>query len=143
MAEVVRNAQQEFWRPPMVASEPRPGMVEVCDGCGAEFMVGARFCHICGTSRAQTGPEAARWTRFVEFHTIERALGLSPASLLAFGVGLVCVLIAAIGLNLRYSIQTFSDFQAVQYYRIQWLLGAVAAFVAGILLKKKTPDPKP
>jgi len=28
------------------------------------------------------------------------------------------------------------DWQAVQLWRIEWLLGAVAAFVAGCLLKK-------
>jgi len=27
------------------------------------------------------------------------------------------------------------DFQAVQYWRMEWLLGGVAAFIAGILLK--------
>jgi len=33
MADVVHDAQHEFWRPPVVAAEvARPGMVEVCDG---------------------------------------------------------------------------------------------------------------
>ena len=47
---------------------------------------------------------------------------------------------AAVGMI--YSVQTFNDFHAVQLYRMQWLLGAIAAFVAGVLLKK-TPSAKP
>ena len=44
MSEVVREAQQEFWRPPAVQVEAaRPGMVEVCSGCATEFMVGSLF----------------------------------------------------------------------------------------------------
>ena len=42
MSEVAHNAQHEFWRPP--AAQPGaagPNMVEACDGCGTEFMVGA------------------------------------------------------------------------------------------------------
>ena len=52
MADVVHDAQHEFWRPPVVSAEvARPGMVEVCDGCATEFMVGSLFCHVCGASR--------------------------------------------------------------------------------------------
>jgi hypothetical protein len=32
--------------------------------------------------------------------------------------------------------KTFVDWQAIQFYRAEWLLAATAAFVAGILLKK-------
>jgi len=35
-----------------------------------------------------------------------------------------------------YPIDNLGDFQAIQLWRIEWLLAAVAAFVAGILLKK-------
>jgi hypothetical protein len=31
---------------------------------------------------------------------------------------------------------TVLDWQAVQIWRVEWLLGAAAAFLAGILLKK-------
>jgi len=49
---------------------------------------------------------------------------------------------AGIAVGFIYSVQTFNDFQAVQLYRMQWLLGAIAAFAAGLLLKK-TPSSKP
>jgi hypothetical protein len=32
--------------------------------------------------------------------------------------------------------KTFVDWQAIQFYRAEWLLAATASFVAGILLKK-------
>jgi cytosine/uracil/thiamine/allantoin permease len=48
---------------------------------------------------------------------------------------------AAFAVGMIYSVQTFNDFQAVQLYRMQWLLGSIAAFAAGLLLKK-TPDAK-
>ena len=123
-------------------------MVEACDRCGTEFMVGARFCHICGTVRQpQTGPlYPPSWTRHLEFQNImhglaniTNGLGLSKASLIAFAVGAAAILGAVVvGF---YSVQNLNDFWAVQLYRIQWLLAAVAASVAGILLKK-TPSTK-
>jgi hypothetical protein len=41
-----------------------------------------------------------------------------------------------------YSIQNLADFEAVQLWRMQWLLAAIAAFVAGVLLKHKAPQVK-
>ena len=48
--------------------------------------------------------------------------------------GVLCVL-AAIGTGLIYTASTTLDWQAVQVWRIEWLLAAVVAFLAGILLK--------
>jgi len=140
MADVVHDAQHEFWRPPVAGTETT-GMVEVCDGCATEFMVGSLFCHVCGAAREARPSATAHWTLYLEFHNIKRALGLSTASLVAFLVGMVCLIMAAVAVGLIYSVQTFNDFQAVQLYRMQWLLGAIAAFAAGLLLKK-SPDPK-
>jgi hypothetical protein len=137
MSDVVHDAQHEFWRPPAGQSATvKPGMVEACDGCGTEFMVGALFCHVCGASRAAQSSPPVRWTLYLEFHHIKRALGLSTAALIAFLAGMACLFMAAIAVSMIYSVQTFNDFQAVQFYRIEWLLGAVAAFAAGLLLRK-------
>ncbi len=141
MADVVHDAQHEFWRPPVAATEATTGLVEVCDGCATEFMVGSLFCHVCGAAREARPSATAHWTLYLEFHNIKRALGLSTASLVAFLVGMVCLIMAGIAVGMIYSVQTFNDFQAVQLYRMQWLLGAIAAFAAGMLLKK-SPDPK-
>ena len=135
MSEAVHNTQHDFWRPPVTPTSTT--MAEVCDGCGTEFMVGAAFCHVCGHPRqAQPVPIAQHgWARYLEFQFIKQGLGLSTGSLIAFLVGIGC-LMAVVCVGVIYTMQTFADFQAVQYYRMQWLLAAIAAFVAGMLLKK-------
>ena len=143
MSDVVREVQHEFWRPPVAPAESaRPGMVEVCDGCATEFMVGSLFCHVCGASRSTHPATVSDWTHYLEFHNLKRAMGLSTASLIAFFAGMVCVVMAGVAVGMIYSVQTFNDFHALQLYRMQWLLGAIAAFAAGLLLKK-APDAKP
>ena len=52
MAELVHDAQHEFWRPPIAQHEvAAPAMLEACDSCGTEFILSARFCHACGAAR--------------------------------------------------------------------------------------------
>lgn len=144
MSQVVDNAPQEFWRPPVVQPEAAlPAMAEVCDGCETEFMVGAKFCHVCGAARQlKASPFPGHtWTRtlellhVLEFHNVKEWLGLPLASLIAFFAGLGC-LMAALAVGVIYSVQNLADFQAIQSWRTQWLLAALVAFVAGILLKQ-------
>jgi hypothetical protein len=78
------------------------------------------------------------WMRHLHFHEIKSRLGLSTASLIAFVVGLSCV--AGALLVGVYSVKTWNDFQAIQYYRVECLLAATASFVAGILLKRPSQD---
>jgi hypothetical protein len=159
MSEVAQNAERDFWRPPVVtppaALEPAtpPNLIDVCDGCETEFIPGSRFCHVCGANRSQTiasgvlqnwAGQALRGVRHLEFHNIEQwivntrqRLGLPTMSLAAFAVGLGCLLFA-IGVGLFFSVRTTLDWEAVQVWRIQWLLGASASFLAGILLKKSS-----
>jgi len=180
MAEVVHEVQRGFWKPatvlePAVQSPLQPAvpeMAEVCDECGTEFMIGARFCHTCGSRRAKLanaasddaaviagwwshGVEVMRswlemlqrrtqaawrefslpaWVQYVRFHEIKRRIGLPTAPLIAFVIGLGCVA-AAVAVSLFYHPSNLAEFQAIQMWRIQWLLAATASFVAGILLK--------
>lgn len=74
------------------------------------------------------------WLQYLHFHEIKRRAGLSSASFIAFVIGLGCVAGALlVGL---LTAKTLVDWQAIQFYRAEWLLAATAAFVAGILLKK-------
>lgn len=75
------------------------------------------------------------WMRYLHFHEIKRWVGLPTASLIAFIVGLGCVT-GAICVSLFFKASNLGEFQAIQMWRIEWLLGATASFVAGILLKK-------
>ena len=181
MADVVHEAQQEFWRPPSVLCPPTTAdfpsaaqleMAEACGSCGTEFMIGARFCHTCGLRRPQlvkaldthdttdaavlaqvwarnvawvrTGTSwiesscreipIPEWLRYLHFHEIKRWVGLPTAALIAFMVGLGCVT-GAISVGLFYKASNLAEFQAIQMWRIEWLLAATASFVAGILLK--------
>jgi len=74
------------------------------------------------------------WLRYLHFHEIKSWLGLPTASLIAFVVGVGCVAGALlVGL---LTAKTYVDWQAIQFYRAEWLLAATASFVAAILLKK-------
>ena len=144
MAEAAHSAQHEFWRPPVPAATRtvgHPEMVEACDRCGTEFIVDSRFCHACGAGRSDLHPTlTARLQEkvsYAQFVSIGASLGLTTAAFIAFGIGVVCLL-SALSVGLIFSARTMLDWQAVQLWRIEWLLGAVAAFVAGCLLKKKS-----
>jgi len=78
------------------------------------------------------------WLRYLHFHEIQGWVGLSTGSLIAFVIGLGCVAGALLAGLL--TAKTLVDWQAIQFYRAEWLLAATAAFVAGILLKKSSGD---
>jgi hypothetical protein len=52
-----------------------------------------------------------------------------------FILGIVCLVIAS-GIGILYKPETLVQWQAMQFWRVEWLLGAIAAMLAGILLKK-------
>jgi cytosine/uracil/thiamine/allantoin permease len=56
-------------------------------------------------------------------------------AVIAFLVGLLCA-VGALAVSVFFSVRTVLDWQAIQLWRIEWLLAAVAAFLAGCLLKK-------
>src|SRR5258708_39957851 len=103
MAELAQSAQHEFWRPPMsaaIAASGQTDMVEACNRCGTEFIVGALFCHTCGAGRAGTHSSAAARLRegvYVAQIFGER-LGLSTGAFIAFAIG-VCVLVGALAVG--------------------------------------------
>jgi len=152
MSDTVQDAGRDFWRAPLAtpASESESSasqtLVEACDHCGTEFIVGAGFCHVCGASRGGLTPSVSpswiryltvvfAWTRYLQFHYIKQRLGLPTAALVSLLIGVGCALVAAM-VGIVFSANTVLDWQAVQLWRIQWLLAAVAAFLAGILLKR-------
>ncbi len=78
--------------------------------------------------------EFPSWLHYLHFHEIKSWIGLSTASLIAFVIGIGCIAGALlVGL---LTAKNFVDWQAIQFYRVEWLLAATASFVAGILLKK-------
>jgi hypothetical protein len=139
MEQLAEKVPQEYWRPVVAGGKREVSAIrtqaEACEGCGTEFVVGARFCHVCGGGRQTTHAGTQRWLEAIEFEHIRQALGLSNASLVALIFGMAAVL-AAVSVGFIYSANTLVDWQAVQTWRMEWMLAAVVAFVAGILLKK-------
>ncbi|HEX4488096.1 MAG TPA: hypothetical protein VH088_17595 [Terriglobales bacterium] len=140
MEQATHKIEQEYWRPVLAHGKremPFDGRAraEVCESCSSEFVVGARFCHVCGGDRQAAAATSNPIAEILDFDRIRHALGLSVASLVAFIFGMASV-IAAFTVGFIYSANTLADWQAVQTWRIEWMLAAVVAFVAGILLKK-------
>ncbi len=140
MSEEARNLTQEYWRPVQAPRMEMRGMEAetLCSACGSEFAMGARFCHVCGNERE---PEmrvarASRLTSILDFDQLCERLNLTAAAFVLMVIGAGCVL-GALLVGLVYTANTVLDWQAVQVWRIQWMLGALVAFVGAILLNKK------
>jgi hypothetical protein len=138
MAEVAQDVQHNFWRPPKATPEagPQLQLVETCDRCATEFIVSSRFCHNCGATRLESGGAIRLQQKTVTFRLVGlgKRLGLSTGAFVAFLFGIACM-IGAAAIGFVFSARTLLDWQAVQLWRIELLLGAVAAFVAGCLLR--------
>ena len=138
------QTSQEYWRPsnPNVA-RLIPEVRGICWRCGMDYSPGARFCSSCGGAREALSAKpipirpSSTPTTVKEPSKIWQA-GLSFSSFACLAVALVLAL-AALLTGVIYRQDTLVDWQAVQTWRIEWLLGAVVVLLAGILLKRK-PD---
>ena len=131
----------EFWRPPLESrlETTATSESESCWRCGTEFVAGSRFCHVCGAERQPDFAKGRfRWAQFLDIRRMQERLGLPVTSMVALIIGIICTL-AAVGTGLVYTASTVLDWQAVQVWRIEWLLAAVVAFLAGILLRSAGP----
>ncbi len=123
---------REFWKP----QRPVSFRVDKCESCGNEMVIGSRFCHLCGAMRdggAGAGKpgvgEMLDWTGLCD------RLGLSSTAMVLLIVGAVCVL-AALATGVLFTASTQTEWEAIQTWRIEWLLAALVSFVAAILLKR-------
>ncbi|HZU22194.1 MAG TPA: zinc-ribbon domain-containing protein, partial [Terriglobales bacterium] len=66
MADMARNydASQEFWKP--VATEQGEAAGDVCDSCGTDYPLGARFCYVCGADRSHAAGSSRSLSRYVD-----------------------------------------------------------------------------
>jgi len=140
MAQSSRTSQ-EYWRPanPEVVRlfESAP-TAAACWRCGMEYSPAARFCHMCGSSR-----EPAPRNDSLRINKARAQQGLSwplsfhlpLTSLVCFLLGAGCVVGAGV-IGAIYKTDTLVDWQAVQIWRIEWLLASLVALLAGLLLKK-------
>ena len=142
MPPVAGRSSKEYWRSPnpeimrLVSTMPAPTS---CWHCGADYAAAAHFCHICGSDREKPltvadDPNTAASSK--EAIGLLDLLGLTVSSLIFFLLGMACM-IAALVTGMVYKADTLVDWQAVQLWRIEWLLAASASLLAGILLKKR------
>jgi len=127
------RTSQEYWRPATpittIGTESFP-TESACPACGTRYASGARFCYACGSQREKLVVPPTRDT--AEFR---RYFGLPLASLLFFTLGIACLVVAAV-VGFIYKADNLAEWQAIQMWRIEWLLGAAAALLGGILLKR-------
>lgn len=144
MAEVCSACGSEFLlgsrfchtcgaRRPATLTESEKSDANAIAGMWERVVAGVRT-GFARSAQVLAGIKAPSWLHYLHFHEIQRWSGLSAGSLIAFILGLACVAGALlVGL---LTAKTYVDWQAIQFYRAEWLLGATASFVAGILLKK-------
>lgn len=157
------EGRAEFWKPAVATrtegGTPRDTVHPYCRSCGAECVPDSLYCHVCGSDRqADVDIESGRRVPTVvrlAFRAVARlashsvaavasrlaslrdALGQTNASMAALLAGGFC-LIAALVTGFFFSATTLLDWQAVQLWRIEWLLAAVALMTTGVLLKKQS-----
>lgn len=143
MAQLAGNYddRQEFWKPAVPLRSGAPDFAAktaVCDRCGADFLADARFCHVCGAERniAVISQKASGRRMRLDLSAATRAMGQTIGSLIALILGVMCLIAAAVT-GYIYTVTTVLDWQAVQIWRIEWLLASLAMFAAGILLKRR------
>ena len=143
MAPATQGVRQEYWRAPnpqvVRLVQPISGDDAACSHCGEQYPPGARFCHICGSDRDPRPSSVLRPSTFadlLDMAILRQRLSLSVPCLIFFLIGMTC-LVAALLTGFFYKADSLVDWQAIQVWRIEWLLGAAAAMLAGILLKKK------
>jgi hypothetical protein len=70
-----------------------------------------------------------------ELIALAENLGLSAPALVGFAMGIFCML-GALTVGLFFSARTLVDWQAIQLWRLEWLVAAIACFAGGCVLKK-------
>jgi hypothetical protein len=138
MAEAANQAHQEFWRPPLLATDAviKLERSRACNNCGTEFIVSSLFCHSCGVKRPPlSASQSMEVPGVAELTALGERLGLNTPAAAAFVIGALCLL-GAMSVSLFFTARTALDWQAIQMWRIEWLVTAIAAFVGGCLLKK-------
>jgi hypothetical protein len=139
MAQLAKTATDDFWRPANSEAErhARPFLfANVCNRCGMDYAVGARYCHLCGIQRyPSTETETAKAE--ASGKGWRQRLGLTMPSLVLFVIGATCLAVVLGMAMIPAGSRNLAEVNSIQFARTDWLLAAVAAMLGGILLKKK------
>src|SRR4051812_30181496 len=94
MQDTIREieSRQEFWRPAQEQLHAAPTSTPMCAKCGADFVIGSRFCHVCGAGRDERAHSRA--VSFAErmglVARLPEVLDLPIASTILFALGVFC-----------------------------------------------------
>ena len=131
---------QGFWKP--IAAHPNvevsePASAVSCSRCGGGLLAGASYCPGCGAESPPGGVEYSQSSTLVRrlLSSWRNRSMQTIASRLALVAGGFCFVVAAVT-SFVFKATNLVDWQAVQLWRIEWLLAAIAILLAGILLKK-------
>jgi ribosomal protein L37E len=109
---------------------------DLCQRCGAEFVVDSPYCRMCGRAREGAArPMKSRW-HSLDFYHLRRRLGLSTAAMVCLIIGIICIG-AGITTGFIYTASTLVDWQAIQIWRGEWLIAGGVAFLCGLLLNSR------
>ncbi|HVJ04345.1 MAG TPA: hypothetical protein VM578_01595 [Candidatus Saccharimonadales bacterium] len=145
MADLSKEMSQEYWRPAPTPGKQfqshgfkTQGNEAFCATCGTKYAAGARYCHVCGLGReddlhAEKHSPLMDW---LDFGRIQKESGLSSVSLVLVLAAAIFML-ATMMTGLVYNTTTLADWQAVQTWRIEWLLATVVALLGAMLFKSK------
>lgn len=143
MADMKRESAEEYWRPaPSTGSafpthSPRVREDEAsCVLCSTPYAIGARFCHFCGLSRESAQEKQHPFKHRFDLAALRTRFDLSTASLV-LGLAAILFAIATVMVGWVYNTSTLAEWQAVQTWRVEWLLATLVALLAAVLFKTK------
>jgi len=97
------------------------------------------FASSCAEAVRNAGSALPSIFASMTLSAVRRQTGNTVVSLAAFSVGVVCCFVAVF-LSFSGTHEPGSLMLAAHLERIEWLLGATAAFLAGLLLKRSSGD---
>ena len=143
MADFTRELSQEYWRPSQPSGGQQHGFhtqgEAFCNVCGTPYAAGARFCHLCGLGRDEDlhAEKTNQLLEWMDIGAIRMQFGLSNVSMV-FLLAATIFMLATVLTGLVYNTSTVAEWQAVQAWRVEWLLATVVALLAAMLFKKQS-----
>jgi hypothetical protein len=136
MADITRGPSQEYWRQAPSANpfQMRDAQTASCAICGTPYASGAHFCHTCGLGRDAVVTKRNVLKDWLDLDAIRIRLGLSTPAMVFVLMATIFAL-ATVMTGLVYDTSTLAQWQAVQIWRIEWLLATIAALFAALLFK--------
>lgn len=114
-----------------LTSPQRASASTSCTKCGTDLKLGAEFCHVCG--RWVFGSNLSRLWKGAREGLAQTEIEL-PVLISMMTAAVFAVISLFVGI--RIDPKTIGEWQVIQFWRIEWLLGAIVMLLFGVLLRK-------